>query len=285
MAQTPDYYKTLGVPRDADADTIKKAFRKLARKYHPDAGGDEAKFKEINEAYEVLSDDKKRKLYDQYGTANEHQIPFGGGGWQGQGGNPFGGSGFAGFGSWADILESIRNGEGAFGTEWNFGGKPQPRPQKGADKKVNMTVSFEEAFKGCEKKVRIGKAGSTEKETLTIKIPAGAVEGGRVRLRGKGAPGVQGGAAGDLLVTIHIADHPLYTREKADVLIKVPAGCQSGTVLKVKGKGAPRLGKDASGFGDLLLNIAVEVPQTLNEKQKEALEAFQAATTDKVRAW
>ena len=85
MAQTPDYYKTLGVPRDADADTIKKAFRKLARKYHPDAGGDEAKFKEINEAYEVLSDDKKRKLYDQYGTANEHQIPFGGGSWQGQG--------------------------------------------------------------------------------------------------------------------------------------------------------------------------------------------------------
>ena len=227
MAQTPDYYKTLGVPRDADADTIKKAFRKLARKYHPDAGGDEAKFKEINEAYEVLSDDKKRKLYDQYGTANEHQIPFGGGSRQGQGGNPFGGSGFAGFGSWADILESIRNGEGAFGTEWNFGGQPhayqaQPRPQKGADKKVNMTVSFEEAFKGCEKKVRIGKAGSNEKETLTIKIPAGAVEGGRVRLRGKGAPGVQGGAAGDLLVTIHIADHPLYTREKADVLMKVP---------------------------------------------------------------
>ena len=317
MAQTPDYYKTLGVPRDADADTIKKAFRKLARKYHPDAGGDEAKFKEINEAYEVLSDDKKRKLYDQYGTANENQIPFGGGAWQGQGGNPFGGSGFAGFGSWADILESIRNGEGAFGTEWNFGGQPhsyqaQPRPQKGADKKVSMTVTFDEAFKGCEKKVRIGKAGSSEKETLTIKIPAGAVEGGRVRLRGKGAPGIQGGPAGDLLVTIHIADHPLYTRDKANVLmnvpitfaeaalgtkvvipapdrtkvsIKVPAGCQSGTVLKVKGKGAPRLGKNASGFGDLLLTVVVEVPKTLNAKQKEALEAFQAATTDKVRAW
>ena len=76
---TPDYYKTLGVPRDADADAIKKAFRKLARKHHPDAGGDEAKFKEINEAYEVLSDEKKRKLYDQYGTANENQIPYGAG--------------------------------------------------------------------------------------------------------------------------------------------------------------------------------------------------------------
>ncbi len=317
MAQTPDYYKTLGVPRDADADTIKKAFRKLARKHHPDAGGDEAKFKEINEAYEVLSDEKKRKLYDQYGTANENQIPFGGGAWQGQGGNPFGGSGFGGFGSWADILESIRNGEGAFGTEWNFGGQGQtyqarPKPQKGADKNVTMTVTFDEAFKGCEKKVRIGKAGTNEKETLSIKIPAGAVEGGRVRLKGKGAPGVQGGPAGDLLVNIHIADHPLFKRDKADVLmdvpitfaeaalgtqivvptpegkkvsIKVPAGCESGTILKVKGKGAPRLGKGATGTGDLLLTLHVAVPKTLNDKQKEALEAFQAATSEEVRAW
>lgn len=317
MAQTPDYYKTLGVPRDADADTIKKAFRKLARKHHPDAGGDEAKFKEINEAYEVLSDEKKRKLYDQYGTANENQIPFGGGAWQGQGGNPFDGSGFGGFGSWADILESIRNGEGAFGTEWNFGGQGQtyqarPKPQKGADKNVTMTVTFDEAFKGCEKKVRIGKAGTTEKETLSIKIPAGAVEGGRVRLKGKGAPGIQGGPAGDLLVNIHIADHPLFKRDKADVLmdvpitfaeaalgtqivvptpegkkvsIKVPAGCESGTVLKVKGKGAPRLGKGATGTGDLLLTLHVAVPKTLNNKQKEALEAFQAATSEEVRAW
>ena len=317
MAQTPDYYKTLGVPRDADADTIKKAFRKLARKHHPDAGGDEAKFKEINEAYEVLSDEKKRKLYDQYGTANENQIPFGGGAWQGQGGNPFGGSGFGGFGSWADILESIRNGEGAFGTEWNFGGQGQtyqarPKPQKGADKNVTMTVTFDEAFKGCEKKVRIGKAGTNEKETLSIKIPAGAVEGGRVRLKGKGAPGIQGGPAGDLLVNIHIADHPLFKRDKADVLmdvpitfaeaalgtqivvptpegkkvsIKVPAGCESGMVLKVKGKGAPRLGKGATGTGDLLLTLHVAVPKTLNDKQKEALEAFQAATSEEVRAW
>ena len=117
-ATTPDYYKTLGVPRNATTEEIKKAFRKLARKQHPDAGGDEAKFKEINEAYEVLSDDKKRKLYDQYGTANENQIPFNWGG-SAQGGNPFGGQGF---GSWADILESIRRGEGVFGGNWDFGG-------------------------------------------------------------------------------------------------------------------------------------------------------------------
>ena len=121
MAATPDYYKTLGVPRTATSDEIKKAFRKLARKHHPDAGGDEAKFKELNEAYEVLSDDKKRELYDQYGTANENQIPHG---WGGAGGSVnvediFGGAG--GFNSWSDILESIRHGEGAFGTNWDFG--------------------------------------------------------------------------------------------------------------------------------------------------------------------
>lgn len=320
MAQTPDYYKTLGVPRDADTATIKKAFRKLARKYHPDAGGDEAKFKEINEAYEVLSDEKKRKLYDQYGTADEQRIPFNGGAWQG---NPFagaagagaGGFGGAGFGSWADILESIRNGEGAFGTEWNFGGsrarQAQPQPQKGADKQVGMTITFDEAFHGCEKRVRIGKAGTNEKETLTIKIPAGAVEGGRVRLKGKGAAGTNGGPAGDLLVNIHIADHPYYSRDKADVLmtvpvtfdeaalgtqivipapdgtkvrIKVPAGCQSDTTLTVRGKGAPKLGK-SGGNGDLKVTLKVSVPRSLNERQKAALEQFKEATTEEVRVW
>ena len=317
MSATPDYYKTLGVPRDADADTIKKAFRKLARKHHPDAGGDETKFKEINEAYEVLSDEKKRALYDQYGTANENQIPFGGGYGGGYGGNPFaGGAGFgggAGFSSWADILESIRSGEGAFGSEWNFGGQPQqPRPQKGADKKVTMAVTFDEAFKGCEKRVRIGRPGTTEKETLSIKIPAGAVDGGRVRLKGKGAPGINGGPAGDLLVSIRIEDHPLYTRDKADVLmtlpvtfaeaalgaqivvptpdgtkvrLKVPAGCQDGTVLTVRGKGAPRLGKNATGTGDLKIAVHVQVPTHLNDQQRKALESFQEATTEDVRAW
>lgn len=318
---TPDYYKILGVSRDADADTIKKAFRKLARKHHPDAGGDEAKFKEINEAYEVLSDEKKRQTYDQFGTANANQIPYGGAG----GGNPFGGAGFGGF-NWADILEQLRHGEGVAGTNWDFnvnggGGNPfagnpfggyqtQPQPQKGADKKVTMNVTFEEAFKGCEKHVRIGRAGTTEKEELDIKIPAGAVEGGRVRLRGKGSAGLNGGPAGDLLVNIHIKEHPLYTRDKADVLmdlpisfpeavlgakvvvptpdgtrvrVTVPAGSQTGQQLKVPGKGAPQL--KGTGNGDLKLNITVQVPKDINDKQKQALEAFQDATAEEVRAW
>lgn len=302
MAQAPDYYKTLGVPRDATPEAIKKAFRKLARTHHPDAGGDEAKFKEINEAYEVLSDEKKRKLYDQYGTANENQIPHG---WN-TAGNPFGGAGFA----WEDILESLRNGEGAFGTEWNFGG--QPRPQKGADKEVTMQVTFEEAFSGCEKRVRVGRGGSSEKETLSLKIPAGAMEGGRVRLKGKGAPGINGGPAGDLLVKVHIAEHPLYRRDGADVLmdlpvtfdeavlgssivvptpdgtkvrLTVPAGCQEGTVLTLRGKGAPRLGKGASGSGDMKVKVTAKIPTAINDEQKRALEAFRAASSEEVRTW
>lgn len=322
MASTPDYYKTLGVPRDATADQIKKAFRKLARQHHPDAGGDEAKFKEINEAYEVLSDEKKRSLYDQYGTANEHEIPS----W-GAGGNPFGGgtyytttgqnpfgagANFAGM-NWSDILDSIRNGEGAFGTDWNVGGAAQtPRATRGEDKTVTMNVTFDEAFKGAEKKIKVRLSGSNETNTFPISVPAGAVEGSRIRVKGKGGAGSNGGQPGDLLVKIHIAEHPYYTRDKADVYmdlpvtiaeaalgtsvvipvpdgtkirIKVPAGTQSGHKLTVKGKGAPKAGKGASGSGNLYVVVKVEVPTSLTDEQKEALEAFAAASSEKVRAW
>ena len=299
MPATPDYYKTLGVPRTASTDEIKKAFRKLARKYHPDAGGDEAKFKELNEAYEVLSDDKKRKLYDQYGTANENQIPRGWGG--GQGVNVediFGGMG--GAGSWADILESIRRGEGAFGTEWDFGnfgggGRRGPRPQKGKDMNVTLNVTFDEAFRGTEKRVTVRIPGKDAPETFTVKVPAGAVDGGRLRFRGKGGK---------------IEPHPYFSRDGADVLVdvpvtvaeaalggsvvipapdgtkvrvKVPAGTQSDTKLTVRGKGAPRV--KGQGSGDLKIKVIVKVPEHLNEGQRRALEEFQAATTEDVRTW
>ena len=315
MAATPDYYKTLGVPRTATADEIKKAFRKLARTHHPDAGGDEAKFKELNEAYEVLSDDKKRKLYDQYGTANENQIPQGWGGGSVNVEDIFGGAG-GGFGSWADILESIRHGEGAFGTDWDFndmsgfGGGRQPRPRKGQDMNVTLNVTFDEAFKGAEKRVTVRVPGRGESETLTVKIPAGAVDGGRLRFKGKGGPGENGGAAGDLLITTKIDPHPYYTRKGADVLmdvpvsvaeaalgasvvvpapdgtkvrVRVPKGTQDDTVLSVRGKGAPKVKGD--GSGDLKITVKVVVPTELNEGQKKAMEDFLAATTDDVRSW
>ena len=311
--KTPDYYKTLGVPRNATQDEIKKAFRKLARQHHPDAGGDEAKFKEINEAYEVLSDEKKRNLYDQYGTASESQIPHG---WEGLGGQPGGGyADFSGFGSWADILESLRNGEGGFGGGgWDFGGGfggyGQPRPTKGRDMNVTLEVSFDEAFKGCEKRVSVRVPGKGGTDTITVKIPAGAVDGGRVRRKGMGEPGENGGPAGDLLITTKIKPHELFTRKGANVemempvtlaeaalgasvvvpmpdgtkiRIKVPAGSEDGKVLTVRGKGAPRL--KTSGNGDVRITVRVQVPKELNDEQRAALEAFAAATEEKVRPW
>jgi curved DNA-binding protein len=226
VASTPDYYKTLGVGRDASQDEIKKAFRKLARQHHPDAGGDEAKFKEINEAYEVLSDEKKKALYDQYGTANENQIPWGGAG--GAGGaninweDIFGGAGMGGGTGgfeWSDILHNIRSGDGAFGSNWDFNVN---RAQKGQDMTVTLNVSFDEAFKGTTKKVTVRIPGKSESDTIEVKVPAGAREGGKLRYKGRGGLGQNGGPNGDLLITTHITEHPYFSRDKADVVLELP---------------------------------------------------------------
>ncbi len=324
MASAPDYYKTLGVPRTASQDEIKKAFRKLARTHHPDAGGDEAKFKEINEAYEVLSDEKKKSLYDQYGTANENQIPWGGQGggagfnyediFGGAGGNTYtytsgGGGGFGGI-DWSDILESIRHGEGAFGSDWDFGGS---RSQKGQDMSVTLDVTFDEAFNGTTKMVTVRIPGKSEADTIEVKVPAGAREGGRLRYKGKGGLGQNGGAAGDLLITTHITEHPYFKRDKADVIlelpinvaeaalgcsivvpapdgkkvrVKIPAGTQDGKVLTIKGKGAKDIkAKGQEVFGDLRIRVRVTVPTEMNDEQKQAMADFLAATPEAVRPW
>ncbi len=310
MAATPDYYKTLGVPRTATTEEIKKAFRKLARTHHPDAGGDEAKFKEINEAYEVLSDEKKRKLYDQYGSVSGGQAPQDWNTSTVNMGDIFGGSGF---GSWSEILESIRRGEGAFGTDWDFetgfNGRRSQQPRKGQDMNVVLNISFDEAFSGAEKRVTVRVPGRAEADTFTVKIPAGAVDGGRLRFKGKGGPGENGGEAGDLLITTKIDEHPYYRRDGADVLItvpitvaeaalgsritvpapdgskvrvRVPKGTQDGTVLSVRGKGAPKV--KGSGSGDLKITVQVHVPEHMNEGQTKAMEDFLAATTENVRS-
>lgn len=323
MAEKPDYYKTLGVPRDATKDQIRKAFRKLARKYHPDAGGSKEKFEEINEAYEVLSDDKKRRIYDAYGTADESQIPHWGG--FGGAGNPnvrtytvnMGGDG-AGFGSWADILNSMRRGEGAFGTDWNFddimggmGAQAQrtPRQVRGRDMKVTLNVTFDEAFHGCTKRVTV-RVPNKQPLTLDVKVPAGAVDGGRLRYRGRGGAGENGGPSGDLLIVTHIEPNELYRRAGADVhmdvpvsiseaalgaritvptpdgtkvRVRIPAGTQDGTELSLAGKGAPHV--KGSGNGDLIMHVRVKVPTDLNQRQQAALREFAEAGNQKVRSW
>jgi curved DNA-binding protein len=319
----------MGVGEKASTDEIKKAFKKLARKHHPDAGGDEAAFKEISEAYEVLSDKEKREEYDtmrKYGAfaatggAAASDIPFN---WGGRGGTwtvtDFGGEGYGaggmgrgGFGSSiGDIFSRMAAGEGAFGTDWDFGGS---KKVKGQDIQVTLEVSFEEAFKGTEKRVTV-KSSDGSNQTIDVKVPEGAVEGGRLRYKGKGAAGSNGGENGDLLIITSIKPHKLYTRNGANihmnlplsfdeaalgasitipvpdgskVKLKVPPGTQESKVFLIKGKGAKRVsGKSgASGYGDLKVKATVVVPKKLNEQQKELLQAFaKASDTDIRKGW
>ena len=303
-----NYYDILGVKKSASADEIKKAFRKLAQKHHPDAGGDEETFKEINEAYEVLSDPEKKEQYDTYGTVGNFADQAGawggaGQGWPGGGGRTYtytssgDGTGF----DWADIFSNIRGGDGAFGSDWDFNVN---RAHKGQDLQTSIELTFDEAFKGTTKKVSIRIPSTGDTETVTVKVPEGAVDGGRLRFRGKGEHGTNGGERGDLLIVTKIAEHPVYKREKADVVmelpvsideailgasivipapdgtrvkLRVPAGTQDGKVLRVKGKGAKDV-KGKKGTGDLRIKVKVETPKNLNAEQKKAIEEFRAAS-------
>lgn len=301
-AASKSYYDILGVSKSASQDEIKKAFRKLAQKYHPDAGGDEDKFKEINEAYAVLSDPEKKAQYDRFGTVGDFGAsgnPFAGYG----GGNPFGG-GAGGF-NWSDIFGNMANGEGAFGSNWDF--RVNNASAKGKDLQASIQLSFQEAFAGCSKKVSIRIPSTGETETVTVNIPAGAMDGGKMRFKGKGEHGTGGGPRGDLVVVTRLAEHPLFARDKADVVmtldvdvteaalgaqvvvptpdgnrvkLRIPAGSQNGAVLRVKGKGAPYLKGKGTGCGDLLVKLRVNVPKNLTEEQRAALEALRDVSPD-----
>ena len=293
MATKRDYYEVLGVSKNASDDEIKKAYRKLAVKYHPDKNpGDkeaEAKFKEINEAHDVLSDKQKRARYDQFGHAGVGGAggnPFAGGG------NPFGGGNFNfngqtfnfdfGGGGLDDILGNI----------FGFGGGTR-RPRRGADYQTSLTLTFEEAIFGTTKKV------SANGEELKIKVPAGIDDGMSIRIRGKGGPAPEGGTEkGDLYVRVRVKPHKNLTREGAIILseerismvdaalgceidvetvdgkitMKVPAGTQSGTPFKLSGHGVPfRADGDR---GPHIVTVIVETPKNLSRKQKELLMEF-----------
>lgn len=302
------YYDILGVKKSASADEIKKAFRRLARKHHPDAGGDEETFKEINEAYEVLSDPEKKKQYDTFGTVgNFAQQPGGwqGGTWPGGGRRTYtytstGGSG-SGF-DWSDIFSNIRSGDGAFGSDWDFNVN---RTQNGRDLQTSIELTFDEAFKGTTKQVSVRIPSTGETESIKVKVPAGAVDGGKLRFRQRGEYGSGGGRRGDLIIVTKIKEHPVYRRDHADVLmdlpvsveeailgtrivvptpdgslvkLRIPAGTQDGRVLRVKGKGAHDV--KGSGNGDLKVKIKVAIPRSLNTEQRAAIEKFRDASPD-----
>ncbi len=303
MAEKRDYYEVLGVGKNASDDEIKKAYRKLAVKYHPDKNpGDkeaEAKFKEISEAHEVLSDKQKRARYDQFGHAGVGGAS--GGAYGGFGGNPFGGGNFNfngqtfnfdfGGGAFDDILGSI----------FGFGGARSRRPQRGADYQTTVSLTFEEAIFGTTKTVTV------DGSNLKVKIPAGIDDGMSIRLRGKGGPAPEGGiGAGDLYVRVRVKPHKSLTREGAIILseqkidmvdaalgceidvetvdgvvtMKVPAGTQSGTPFKLSGHGVPfRADGDR---GPHIVTVIVETPKNLSRKQKELLEEFK---NNKKRFW
>lgn len=267
-----DYYAILGVEKSADGDAIKKRYRKLARELHPDkTKGDktlEERFKAVSEAYDILSDEKKRAEYDQARTLFQ------------QGGVPNGGfqGNFSagGFGDLGDIFGNL------------FGGQRGPR--RGADMQAQATISFRESINGTQ------LTFNSPSGPVTTKIPAGVNDGAKIRVRGKGAPGEAG--PGDLYITISVAPHSVFSRRDENLLItlpvtfpeaalgadvavptlsgeevtlRLPAGTANGKTLRIKGRGIAR--KDGSA-GDLLVTIEVTVPQRIDGKAKKALEAF-----------
>ena len=288
-----DYYEVLGVSKSASDDEIKKAYRKLAIKYHPDKNpGDkeaEAKFKEINEAHDVLSDKQKRARYDQFGHAGVGGAS--GGAYGGFSGNPFGGFNYNGqtfnFDFGGGGLDDI------LGNLFGFGMAGNRRPRKGADYQTSVTLTFEEAIFGTTKTVTVDGA------SLKVKIPTGIDDGMSIRLRGKGGPAPEGGTEpGDLYVRVRVKPHKSLTREGAIILseekidmvdaalgceidvetvdgkitMKVPAGTQSGTPFKLSGHGVPfRADGDR---GPHIVTIIVETPKNLSKKQKELLGEF-----------
>ena len=280
-----DYYSTLGVSEKATKDEIKKAYRKLAQKHHPDANKDdpsaETRFKEISEAHAILSNDEKRKEYDQVrafartggGPGVGFRPGHGGGNVRVNIGDLFGDQD-------GGLLEDLLGG--------GFGFNPRA-PQRGEDLETRVELSFDDAVGGTTVSLPQG---------TKVKIPPGVGDGARIRVAGKGGPGRNGGPAGDLFVRVSVDTHPIFGRGKdgdltltlpvtfteaalgakvevptldGTVTVKIPPGTPNGKTLRVRGRGGPR---GRSGNGDLLVKVAVEVPEKLSKREKELLEEF-----------
>ncbi len=305
-----DYYKLLGVSRSASGEEISRAFKKLARKYHPDLnpGNEtaEAKFKEINEAYEVLKDEKKRKMYDQFGSNWEHGQNF-----QPPPGHErmhFGGGG----GDFSDFFETIFGGGGPGGAgfrggfqQGGFGGGGfQQRPRRGSDSEAFYELTLEEAYRGGAKSITLQEQVSgpdgiprMTTKTLEVKVPAGIKDGQKIRLASQGNPGMSGGPRGDLYLKIKLMPHHLYKVNDGDIILdlplapweaalgatlriptldgavemKIPPGIGSGKKLRIKGRG---LGSGAKR-GDQFVRIMIQAPDRLSSEERELWEELQ----------
>jgi curved DNA-binding protein len=339
-----DYYKILGVPRTASADEIRKSFRKLARQYHPDVAKNKAdaetKFKEINEAYEVLGDADKRKKYDELGpnwkAGAEFRPPPG---WQqtrrsrgaaGPRGAPdfefqFGGTGFS------DFFEQLfgggrARGFGGGGAGPRFNGGMEEELERGNDVESDILVSLHEALKGSVRPITLqrrtacpqcygtgavnnhtcsicqGQGSTVKQENYQVRIPAGVREGQKLRLAGRGEPGVGGASAGDLYLRVRYERHPDFKVEDADLIheleiapweavlgaqvavptleggvqIKIPAGAQGGQRLRVRGQGLP---KEGGSRGDLYAILRLQVPQEINDQERKLWEQLASSSS------
>lgn len=314
-----DYYEVLGVPRTATQEEIQRSYRKLARKYHPDvskAEGAEDKFKEINEAYEVLKDPEKRKKYDQLGpdwkTGQDFRPPPG---WDvhfdfGQAGGERSDFQWGGAGGYSDFFETL------FGSRRfreTHGGARRPGGavwrQAGADQEATLRITLEDAFHGATRSVTLQSQTvtpegriSVQEKTYDVKIPPGILPGQRIRLSGQGSEGLGGGPPGDLYLKIEIEPHPVYRLSGRDITVdlpvtpweavlgaevqiktpsgpvtlKVPPGTQSGRKLRLRGRGMPNPRGEP---GDLFAVVNIMVPTRLSKREKDLYEELQKASS------
>lgn len=284
-----DYYKILGISKQATDSEIKKAYRKLAQKWHPDKNQGDAqaadRFKEINEAYQVLSDPQKRTQYDQFGSGWQQNGGFGGG-------NPWGNDAYS---TRVEDLQDLFGGTGGFSdffeTLFGQGGTTQRRPRAGQNIEQPLPISLQEAYQGGTRRIKI------ESRQLEVKIPRGVKTGSKIRLKGEGMAGQHGGSSGDLYLIIEVTNNPQFTRQgdnlyvtidvpmyrallggKVDVptldgtvKLSIPPETANGTKFRLSGKGMPKL-KVKDKFGDLFATIRVELPQQLTDEERALFE-------------